>query len=225
MQAKISIVQIGDAHFDELNSSAGGADLKDVGDPGGIGRASLRPRSDAVAEALSSAISVAQHPLIAICGDLSSRGRRDIFEEAIHFLGGVVNAPSRGNLDMSSVHIVPGNHDVAWRSDMPFVDLGVERFRVLSDVVEKERRLGAVLTTSIRHTHVHGETTGGLEVLSVNSCRAVGSPRPTPGRAEPVLDALGASGVDIEGLVEPAIAAICGDVKMAPAKETAPWQP
>ena len=155
MQAKISIVQIGDAHFDELNSSAGGADLQDVGDPGGIGRASLRPRSDAVAEALSSAISVAQHPLIAICGDLSSRGRRDIFEEAIHFLGGVVNAPSRGNLDMSSVHIVPGNHDVAWRSDMPFVDLGVERFRVLSDVVEKERRLGAVLTTSIRHTHVH----------------------------------------------------------------------
>ncbi|MGU3649846.1 metallophosphoesterase [Mycolicibacterium sp. A43C] len=187
---RISILQFGDIHFDEFSSAKLDVDKKDARPPVHLVDNIARPVSLVVGEHIKDRLRRADHPLIAVCGDFTSRGARPPFDRAIEYFEGVLNADAATAPREEEMHLVPGNHDVDWKSSMPYVDLSPDRLRPIADVVEHSA-LAAPLTLSSRHTAVH-RGRARLSFSSVNTCRATGAYRQAPELAvdDPVVAAI-----------------------------------
>lgn len=183
------MLQIGDLHYDELLKATTKPDAKDAFAPSGLVPSHVRPIAPEAAKKLAQAINSKTNPVIAICGDLTSRGDLTVFEAALKYLAGILNLNEHPSLEASSVHLVPGNHDVDWKDSMPYVDLGPGRFNSLVARVDTSG-LGIPITTTLRHSSI--STAGGskVEFLSLNSCRGAGAPREFPAVNDAILDQL-----------------------------------
>ncbi|MFI2842021.1 metallophosphoesterase [Mycolicibacterium sp. PDY-3] len=187
---RTSILQLGDIHFDEFSAATLNVDDKDSRAPAHLVANIARPVSLVVGEHLRRRLMVGDHPLIAICGDFTSRGARDPFDRAIEYLEGVLNADASTTPAEDELHLVPGNHDVDWKASMPYVDLSPDRLNPIAEVVNASR-LTAPLTLTSRHTNiVRGRAK--VSFCSVNSCRATGAYRQAPELTidDPVVEAI-----------------------------------
>ncbi len=168
---RISIIQIGDVHFEHFIDRETDVDDKDVlASPGNVGTALRKSVPTLIAQALQEQVDAAKPVLVAICGDLANRGDLDQFSKAARFLS---DALGPGGVEVA--HLVPGNHDVDLSEDMAFVDLESDRFAHLQDLMDAAG-LKFVVTTNSRRTLSHaGEAK--VAVLSVNTALANGAPR------------------------------------------------
>lgn len=206
MAKSIAILQVGDLHFDRLETSQTISDVHDGSPPQGLVSTLNTPLMPLLADALSSVIDRHEHCAIVFCGDLTSRGDLDVFARSLDFIAGVVGLDSRAHVSVENVHVVPGNHDVDYRGSMPFTDLGVDRFAVLEDAVANSN-LEVPITTEARTSQVaDGSSSSSISLTSINTARGQGSPR----RMDMLKDELheklcelaAEQGVDITGLVE-----------------------
>ncbi|MBX8691685.1 hypothetical protein GO011_30025 [Mycobacterium sp. 20091114027_K0903767] len=187
---RISVLQLGDVHYDEFSSAKLNVDDKDSRAPVHVVENIARPVSLVVGEHIKERLRRGDRPLIAICGDFTSRGARAPFERAIAYFEGILNADTKTAPTEDELHLVPGNHDVDWKSSMPYIDLSTDRLHPIADVVTSSA-LTAPLTLGSRHTTVY-RGRARLSFSSVNSCRATGAYRQAPELAvdDPVVEAI-----------------------------------
>jgi len=197
------VIQLGDLHYDFLESSRSSLDVHDQSPPVGLVTALARPVIPVLADAIGSAIERHGRCAVVVCGDLTSKGNLEVFERSLEFLSGVFDLTERTHLSEHDVHLVPGNHDVDFRGTMPFVDLGTDRFGILDDLVNASS-LPVSLTIGVR-TSVVSAGDASLSVVSLNTARGQGSPRSFEGLSDEahsrLVDAAAAVDVDLEDLL------------------------
>lgn len=178
MSSEQVIIQIGDLHFPEFKGETTAVDQHDRATPGKLEKQLGLPVPTAIKTALVRELTLNPDALIAICGDITSKGNRDAYLEGLQYLHGVLNdsavVPA---IKEDRIHLVPGNHDVAYKGDAPFVDFeDVSRFESLS-AIASAAGFDDILTITSRKTRVTNMSGGALSVLSVNTCRGAGATR------------------------------------------------
>lgn len=210
-----TVFQIGDLHFDDFVNAKFDVDDHKNRTPSGITAGIALRLSKTIADNLGHRLAQNPDALIAFCGDFTSRGNQVVFQEAIDYLGDFFKAAAGTDFTEKQVHLVPGNHDVDRKGSMKFVDLGVERFRPLAQIVAASS-IPAPLTLTTRATEL---AIGRSSILfcSVNSCRASGSFRQAPELEvkDPIIDAIAESvGIARKKIVAQLKAAIVDNVKL-----------
>lgn len=174
----LTIFQLGDLHYPTLEGLTTDADIHDKNTPGGLGDKLRLPLRAAIARALIAAIQKVDEPIIAICGDLTDRGDADGYQRAVDFLDLVFSdAKIADRISADRVHIVPGNHDIAFkREDQKFASYDdVSRFDGIKGAVGKST-FGDILSTTFRQSKYNAGP-GEIDFLSINTCRGAGATR------------------------------------------------
>jgi len=174
---ELVIFQLGDVHMPEFNALKTEVDSHDKREPGNIGASLELPLPHAIKEALVEALMSEPAAVVAICGDLTSRGDRVEYANAASYLAKILHDP---RLDSPTpthrIHVVPGNHDIAFKADQKFVSFDdVSRFGPLRATCI-EQGLGDVLALDFRETN-HAAGAGNVKIMSVNTARGAGASR------------------------------------------------
>jgi len=172
---EISILQIGDIHFDQFELASTSVDLHDHRLDGSVATSFPRSIKQIISKSLQERLRDPKVHGVVICGDISSKGSLPLFEKGVEYLSKVFSSAS--HLTRDQIHFVPGNHDVDYLGNMSFVDLDPNRFEALHSSVEA---LGmGELTMDLRKTQLFMEVWSPM-IYSVNSCLAAGAPRNVP---------------------------------------------
>lgn len=189
---ELVIIQLGDLHFPEFKTVTTEVDSKDRATPGELAAALDLPIPVAIRKAVIAQLNESPGAVLAICGDITSRGDRDGFTEGLAYLATILDDPTLVHRPSEDrIHLVPGNHDVDFKGDSPFVAWDdVARFDVLAELCESAG-LGDILTRSHRASTATLSSGGGVSLVSVNTCRGTGATRRElpAGRGDPVLAA------------------------------------
>lgn len=178
MSQTMTIFQLGDVHYPEFESARTEVDLHDEREPGNVSHSLALPVSQRVRESLVSEMARSENFAVAICGDLTTRANRSAYVSALIYLSDVLKHPKVADaVDLRHVHLVPGNHDVAFKSDQPFVSFDDHsRFSIQETLCREE--LGDVFSTSYRSSTLRSGA-NSLTLMSVNTCRGAGASRRT----------------------------------------------
>lgn len=189
------ILQLGDLHYPEFAQANTAVDLHDKTAPGALDSQLKLPVPAAIRRAVIDEIKAAPDALIAICGDTTSKGDKDGFVAGVEYLKAILTDPAiQPAIVPDRVHFVPGNHDVAFKGDAPFVGFeDLERFEDLATIVTN-LGLPTVFTTSHRATRITNSSGGSLSVLSVNTCRGAGATRSAATQRAEAAGYVGADG-------------------------------
>lgn len=183
MTRTITIFQIGDIHYDRLCAATTLNDPKDPRPPGGIKTAFERNLAPIVAQSLSAQLKSHPEAIVAICGDLTTAGDRAHYRSALNYIQAIMS-PIAGEpalIDPDRIHLVPGNHDVDYKTggSMPCTDdLGTDRFTHLQDDIDRSD-FSSPLTQGTR-TSTYTRNQANIQLTSINTCRACGTPRELP---------------------------------------------
>ncbi|GGD86772.1 hypothetical protein GCM10007269_32070 [Microbacterium murale] len=201
------ILQLGDLHFCEFQAATTDVDTHDSSTPGQLDATLGYPIPREVHRAIVDQLNASPGAIVAVCGDITSRGDRDGFVGGVRYLAEVLG-DSRlvEKIGPDRLHVVPGNHDVNFKGDQPFVSFeDLDRFEVLAQICVHEG-LGDVFTRSHRETTVALPDGGGVSVVSVNTCRGVGATRRDlpAGAKDLVLEAAlnELDGLDLDAAIE-----------------------
>jgi 3',5'-cyclic AMP phosphodiesterase CpdA len=113
---------------------------------------------------------------LAICGDLTSLGSIDGYRECVEYLVGTLQLTS-DSWQLSSVHAVPGNHDVDRVSVPTHEHDPAEKFDALEQVWSD--RSVPVFAKHLRRTEM-SDSGSGIDLYGLNSCVGCGEWRQLP---------------------------------------------
>jgi hypothetical protein len=210
------IFQLGDFHYTEFSQATTDVDTHDKATPGALESTLGLPVPRAISRAIVDQLNAAPGAIIAVCGDITTRGNRGGFVDGIRFLNKILSDPRlTARPPVARLHIVPGNHDVNFTGDQPFVSFeDVSRFDALGQICIDEG-LGDVLATTHRESTVRLPSGGGVSIISVNTCRGAGASRRNlpSGAKDHVLEAALAEAGSID--LDDAITAHSPEVELA----------
>jgi hypothetical protein len=165
----VRLLQIGDIHYPDLVDDFPTADLKDDGYPRGVLAQSVPadvrlPLARCIREAASDASIVA----VLICGDLTTKGSLDPYQECRKWLRESCGLGDLSRWPRERVHVVPGNHDIDRLLCSPNE----------ADVHKKFEQIEAAWGTDgdeltvrgLRTTRIPVPPIGAVEIHSLNSC-------------------------------------------------------
>src|SRR5947209_4720712 len=116
----VNILQIGDVHYPELFEDFQTADIKDGGYPRGVLNRSVPADARVVlARSIREAARDASVAAVLICGDLTTRGSLDPYQECRRWLRDACGFGDLTRWPRERVHVVPGNHDIDRRLCRP----------------------------------------------------------------------------------------------------------
>jgi len=178
MSAQQVIFQLGDLHYPEFAQEKTAVDTHDDKAPGTLDHYLGLPIPAAIKKALINEMKSNPQALIAICGDITTKGDRANFDAGLSYLAEIINDRSiQPPISPDRIHLVPGNHDVAFKGDAPFSDFDdVSRFNALS-ASASSAGFETIYTTTHRATKLSNPSGGALSVVSVNTCRGAGATR------------------------------------------------
>ncbi|PPG78251.1 MULTISPECIES: metallophosphoesterase [unclassified Rathayibacter] len=168
------ILQIGDLHYPDFASATTRVDNHDNSVPGALDSSLGLPIPHAIKRAIEFQLSSNPSAILAICGDLTTRGDAQAFRDAARYLATIAQKAKHPQ-DFEYVHVVPGNHDVAYRGSQPFVSFeDVARFEELATTAEEEGLRNFTVTS---RSSSYGSGYGGVDFVSINTCRGAGATR------------------------------------------------
>ncbi|MCH8043057.1 MAG: metallophosphoesterase [Planctomycetes bacterium] len=188
MMKSLKLIQLGDVHFPEAKSAQIG-DLKDEAAPKSLVTAIAPKRLELVMRKVSD---VAADPTVCgllICGDLTTYGDLDEYRRCVEYLNKIVEVGSPDRWPDNSLHVVPGNHDVARELCDPD---GVDLFEKFAPLVASWDKLGrnAILPVQGIRSTVLKPNGHSLSLFSLNSCIGCGERRHLPAKIQDELATL-----------------------------------
>lgn len=176
---KVSVLQLGDIHFGEFNEKIL-VDDKDIGMSSITEK--ITPRKlQLVIQAASKVIQKKAPSALLLCGDLTSAGDKQVYEECVKYL---VTSLSIREFGPEKIHVVPGNHDVDRKLCTNTNDLNLEKFQPLLDIWRKH--LGNVIALD----NIRSTRNAELQLFSLNSCLGCGEWRQLPKTIRSKLETL-----------------------------------
>ena len=165
----VKLLQIGDVHYPDLLRDFPTADLKDRGYPRGVLARSVPADTRVVlARSIREAASDASVAAVLVCGDLTTRGRLDPYEECRRWLRDACGLGDLTRWPRDRVHVVPGNHDIDRALCRPDE---VDAHRKFEQIEAAWRADGDELTVRrLRTTRIPVLPSGAVDVHSLNSC-------------------------------------------------------
>lgn len=170
----VTLLQLGDLHYDQTDAGPE-VDVQDPGISAAVVAAAAPSRLRAVMQKLQRICAADPPKMLAVCGDLSSRGDLSVYAECVAYLDLNLELAAGRFWTAEGIHAVPGNHDV----DRSLVDpSGADLFGKFRPLEEAWRNQGIDILRcgSLRHTRV---AHAGCEIraFSVNSCVGCGENR------------------------------------------------
>ena len=173
----VSLFVLGDLHFPEFIGERTNVDIHDHHPPGDIPGSLELPLTAVVKDSLVAQIAASSSPVVLICGDITSRGDIDQYEHGLKYLADLLTDPSiNAKLPPERIHIVPGNHDIAFKSPQgAFTSIDdTTRFEDIRQIVAAT--MGDLLAVDSRQTQpAFGDK--ALNIISINTCLGSGAPR------------------------------------------------
>jgi len=180
----LRIVQIGDIHFPESKDKRI-ADIKDHSLSGTLSDTIVPKALQAVMRSLINVRNQLKPNALLICGDLTSKGELSGYNDCVKYIVDAMDLTSSAHWPTSSLHVVPGNHDVDRKlCKVPGATL-YDKFVPL-DVTWKNVALPVLATSTVRSA-IASNGDCKLAIYSLNSCLGCGERRYLPG---PIRDEL-----------------------------------
>lgn len=187
----LAILQLGDIHFPDVRSAVALAvDRKDAAMPDRLVRAaSPNPFQNAMKALLAVRKEYGdQIAGIVLCGDLTSGGLIDKYQECVAYLDKTLQLSDADQWQRDQVHVVPGNHDVARPATASEDRELLAKFAEIEKVWE-DRNLPILAVRDCRATVV-SQSTRKAALYSLNSCLGCGESRYLPAEIRDKLWAL-----------------------------------
>lgn len=177
------VFQLGDVHYPE-HKKRREMDCKDSAFPLGLEELLSTPQLSSVLRKIVELQKVYKPYTILMCGDLTSRGLLDDYENCVRYLTHALNL---ADADESCVHVVPGNHDIDRSKCLNSSDTShPAKFKTLQDTWNKE--VGELLTVDLVRESDPFTVSQNTKIYSMNSCVGCGEWRSLP---EKVQDEIG----------------------------------
>jgi predicted phosphodiesterase len=183
----ITILQVGDVHFDQL-SIGPEVDVKDPQISPDLVRQMAPSRLRSVMQAIEKRCDPAPPDAIVFCGDLSSRGEHGVYVDCVAYLNKALGLSEGRFWTPDGIHAVPGNHDI----DRDTVDPAGKDYFAKFLPLEKawqDIHLDVLACADVRPTLLHGQGGGEATAYSMNSCIGCGEKRARQGEFTAMLRA------------------------------------
>lgn len=175
----ITILQLGDVHFDQT-SAGPDVDVKDRQISPALIREAAPSRLRAVMQAIERLCETRLPDAAVFCGDLTTRGDLPIYGECVEYLNRTLGLAEGRFWPLERIHAVPGNHDVDRATADPAGEDFFRKFAPLEEVWRNED-LDILAGKRVRPTQLRGKQGGEVAAYSINSCIGCGERRARQG--------------------------------------------
>jgi len=174
---QISLLQIGDIHFDSINKSKliSGIDHKDQHFNGNlIKKINCNTICTTILKKILREMQDSANKIIIFTGDLSNRGDQKTYETCVNFLQDRIPGSFFNPSSDSHIFIVPGNHDVD-RNKVQLIDDYIPKFERIN-VILKELKFPEIPLDGIKFYNYQFNKCS-IRFFSINSCIGCGEIR------------------------------------------------
>ncbi len=174
----LKILQIGDIHYPEKKDEVIG-DIKDKSAPNSLINATTVHRIQRIIREIHRTTENSTISGIMICGDLTSYGDINGYNECIDYLNNSLEICDDRKWPDDSLHIVPGNHDIDHNNCDPDDKDLFKKFQPLVESWQVHGRDSIITTKSLRSSVVN-KNNHTINIFSLNSCIGSGEKRHLP---------------------------------------------